>query len=450
MFVACTPEVKTEAEAENETKAENKTKGKSDSGASDDDTINLFAYTDETETIIKKYISLHPELNIKLNSVNTNSGSNEKYQTELDKVLAAGGKNAPDIYAVENSFVLKYSQGSMEKYAMPYKDLGINIGEKISAAKIANYTVTLGSNSKGEVVGLCYQTTGGCFIYRRSIAEKVFGDDDPSKVQNEIGGVSNSWDKFKTAAASCNDNNVKIISGIGDIWIPIAGSADKGWIDENGKLYIDPKRESFLDFAKDIIDNKWSNNNSQWTQGWYDDMKRIGENSVLGFFGPAWFINYTIVPNCGPTNGDWAVCSSPVGFTWGGTHIFVNKSIPENKKAIVKDIIEWITLDYSTNGFQYMWANGDLTNGNKDTVASGSVMPKVNGEMAFLGGQNLFDYYAPANQQPKGDNVTLYDEVINNYWLQSVRDYSNGAKSRDAAIADFKKCVLDNLGIQSE
>lgn len=179
-------------------------------------------------------------------------------------------------------------------------------------------------------------------------------------------------------------------------------------------------------------------------------MKDSDEKPVLGFFGPSWFIYYTIAPNCGSTAGDWAVCSSPVGFIWGGTHIFVNKNLPENKKAVVKDIIEWITLDCTKNGFQYMWANGDLTNGIKDTVASGTVMAMVDGSNTFLSGQNMYDYFIPANEAARGDNVTIYDEAINLYWRQQVNEYVSGNKDKETAIADFKNAVLTNLGIASE
>lgn len=227
-----------------------------ESTTSEEITLNLWSYTDEQVSIIQKYLSLHPDVKVKLNVLNTSNDNN--YQTRLDNALKAGGENAPDIYAVENSFLLKYSKGSMSKYAMPYKNLGIDIDAKIAAADIAQYTIDLGSNSNGDVVGLCYQTSGGCFIYRRSIADTVFGQSDPAKVNDEIGGGSGEWDDFISAAATCNANDCSIISGIDDIWRPVENSAECGWIKE-GKLYIDPKREAFLDLANSIIDCEWSN-----------------------------------------------------------------------------------------------------------------------------------------------------------------------------------------------
>ena len=77
-------------------------------------------------------------------------------------------------------------------------------------------------------------------------------------------------------------------------------------------------------------------------------------------------------------------------------------------------------------------------------------MAKSNGELAFLGGQNMFDYFVAANKYANGKNLTQYDESINMIWRDQVRAYANGQKSRDAAIKDFKQTVSDTLGIDIE
>jgi hypothetical protein len=357
--------------------------------------------------------------------------------------------NEVDIYAAEAAFILKYAKGDMSDYAASYKDLGIKIDNAIKAADIASYTVDIGKNPKGQVVGLGYQATGGCFIYRRSIAKQVFGSDDPKTVQAAIGGGSGSWTKFWQAAQKLADNGVAIVSGDGDIWHAYENSSDKGWIVDD-KLYIDPKREAFLDASKQLTDKGWSNGTQDWTEAWYADMQGKGPKPVFGFFGPAWLINYVLAGNSGDTYGKWAVCNSPIGFFWGGTWVLANKNMPAAKKNAVKTLIEWITLDYSNDGLLYKWANGTLNgpNGTKDTVSSGVVMAKSNGELAFLGGQNMFDYFVPANKYANGKNLTQYDETINSLWREQVRAYANGQKSRDAAIKDFKQNVADKLGVE--
>ena len=82
------------------------------------------------------------------------------------------------------------------------------------------------------------------------------------------------------------------------MWHAIENSSDKGWIVDD-KLYIDPKREEFFDISKKLKDNGYHNDTQDWGDAWFADMKGQGEKQVLGFFGPAWLINYTLLDNCG-------------------------------------------------------------------------------------------------------------------------------------------------------
>ena len=414
--------------------------------------INVMAFTDEVPKMVEKYIAMHPEenLEIKTTIVATTDGL---YQPALDAALKAGGADAPDIYAAEAAFVLKYAQGEGAGFAAAYEDLGIDMS-KVKSAEIAPYSVEIGTRpSDGKVVALGYQATGGAFIYRRSIAKDVWGTDDPATVKAKIGGGSGSWDQFWVAAEELKAKGYGIISGDGDLWHAVENSSPKGWV-VDGKLNIDPKREEFLDLSKKLKDNGYHNDTQDWQDAWFADMKGEGEKGILGFFGPAWLINYTIAPNCGGTAvgegtyGDWAICESPIGFFWGGTWILANKDT--KKKEAVANIIEWITLDDSETGLQYMWANGTFNGegGTKDCVASGTVMAKSNGTLDFLGGQDMFEVFVPANAFANGKNLTPYDETINSKWRDEVRNYTAGNKDRATALADFKTKVAEETGIE--
>ena len=381
-------------------------------------TINLWSFTDEVPSMVDKYKELHPEFadkyDVKVTIVPTTDGA---YQPALDKALTGGGADVPDMYCAEAAFVLKYTQGEMSSYAAPYKDLGIDVDNEIKAADIAQYTVDIGSNN-GNVVGLGYQATGGAFIYRRSVAKAAFGSDDPKVVEEKIGAGSNSWDKFLEAAKELKAKNYAILSGDGDLWHAVENSSDKGWIVDD-KLHLDPKREIFMDLSKTMKDEGYINCTTDWTDSWFADMRSEGEKGVLGFF-------------------------------WGGTWVLANKDT--TKKDIVAKIITWITLDSSETGLQYFWANGTLNGegGTKDTVASGTVMAKSDGKLDFLNNQNMFEAFVPANKYANGKNLTQYDETINTYWRDQVRQYTAGAKTREQAIADFKTQVKENLDVVVE
>ncbi|NLW11809.1 MAG: ABC transporter substrate-binding protein [Clostridiaceae bacterium] len=416
----------------------------------DKEKINLYAFTDEVPGMIQRYLDFNPEVAEKyeLNAtiIATTDGA---YQPALDQALAGGGADAPDIYCAEAAFILKYSQGDAYQFAMPYEDLGIDVAAKLEEADIAQYTVDIGTNPDGKLVGLGYQATGGAFIYRRSLAEQVWGTDDPAEISKKVGP---GWDTFFAAAEEMAAEGISMVSGDGDVWHAVENSSEKGWV-VDGKLNLDPNREEFLDIAKTLKDKGFMNETTDWQDPWFADMKGEGPKPVFGFFGPAWLINYVMAGNSGGeapgegTYGDWAVAEPPVGFFWGGTWLLANKDTA--KAEVVADIIEWVTLDSSEEGLQYMWANGTLNGegGTKDSVASGTVMAKSNGELDFLGGQNMFDVFIPANAFANGKNLTQYDETINSNWRDQVRAYVAGEKSREDAIATFKQNVADNLDV---
>lgn len=423
-------------------------------------TINLYTFTDEVPKMIARYKELHPDFPWELNATVIATTDN-LYEPALDEALKAGG--SVDMYCAESAFVLKYTQGDMSSYAMPYADLGIDVAGETAAAQIAPYTMDIGTRpSDSKLVALGYQATGGAMIYRRSLAKETWGTDDAAAIKEKVGP---GWDKFFAAAAELKAKGYAIVSGDGDIWHAIENSSDIGWL-KDGKLYIDPKREAFLDLSKQLKDNGYHNDTQDWTEAWYADMQGIGAQPVFAFFGPAWLINYVMAGHSGAnfdkdgkfvsaagTWGDWAVCEPPVGFFWGGTWVIANTELSKDsaKKEAVKTLIDWITLQSDDKSLQYGWANGSLyaEPGTKDTVASGVVMSKSNGSLDFLGGQNMFDAFVPANKFANGKNLTQYDATINTIWRDQVRQYTAGNVTRDAAIAAFKQAVKDQLGIDA-
>ena len=279
----------------------------------------------------------------------------------------------------------------MAKYACPYEDLGIDVAKETADAKIAQYSIDIGTNPDGKLVGLGYQATGGVMIYRRSIAKDVWGTDDPAEISKKVGGGTQSWDTFWTACEDLKAKGYVAISGTGDIWNVVEKSSDKPWLDENGDLYIDPKREDYMEICKKLKDNEYMNDTSAWQDPWFADMKGQGPKQVFCFFGPAWLVNYSLQDNCG---------NKPEGAAPAG-----------------------------------------------DCVASATVMANAKSEPAFLDGQNMFEYFIPANSYANGTILSKYDGTINNLFQDQVKEYVLGNKSKEDAIKDFKQNVEDSLGV---
>ena len=100
---------------------------------------------------------------------------------------------------------------------------------------------------------------------------------------------------------------------------------------------------------------------------------------------------------------------------------------------------------------QYLWATGTFNpdNPTKDAVTSAAVMERAHSEIAFLGGQNMFDVFIEANEMARGDALTMHDEDINSIWRDAVRAYAAGTKTRDETIEFFRTEAYQSLGIPS-
>ncbi|MCL2079703.1 MAG: carbohydrate ABC transporter substrate-binding protein [Oscillospiraceae bacterium] len=419
-------------------------------------TINLWSFTEELPNAVLRFKELNPDFQYEIN-VSIYSDQEGLYEDMLNQALSTGGANAPDIFVVEQGFVVNYSKFDFADFALPYQELfGSSLEGFLSNADIGNFIKEAGTNQYGHLVGLGYQSTGSAFIYRKDLAEQIWGAGDPATVYSKIGP---GWDKFLEAAAEAKAEGISILSGEGDLWQAIRQSPSQWVVD--GKLVIDDQRLSYLDIGYEFYNNNYTNKSAAWQEAWWADMSGTGLAPVLGYLGPAWLINYCMADgdNPGDTFGNWQICEPPVGFAWGGSWSIANAQGNEDVRAGVAEIIHWITLDTTDTGLQYNWANGtlyenfddegNLVAGTKDAVASGNVMARSDGSIAYLGGQNMFDIFVPAGVNGRASGWGPYDRAINEAFSDQATQYFSGAKTKDEAIAAFKQVVLDSLDIGS-
>ncbi len=111
-------------------------------GKKEEKVINVMAFTDEVPKMVQAYLDAHPELGYTMNETIV-ATTNGEYQPALDEMLK--GDNAPDLYALEAAFVLKYTQGDAAGFAATYDDLGIDTTKRLADAKIATYASEVGT-----------------------------------------------------------------------------------------------------------------------------------------------------------------------------------------------------------------------------------------------------------------------------------------------------------------
>ncbi|MFA9379606.1 MAG: ABC transporter substrate-binding protein [Acetanaerobacterium sp.] len=404
--------------------------------ASDVEVLNLWSFTDEVPGMVEDFkAKYNPPYEFNVTIIATDSGG---YTTALDAALASGGSDAPDIFCAEGAFMKKYAATD---YSMNLNDLGIDVAGEAEKAGIAQYTIDAATDENGVVKGLAYQSTGGVFIYRRSIATDVLGSDSPDTVKAAI----KDWDTFTETARTMKTNGVAMVSGLGDIWHPMENSRSGQWV-QDGKLVLDDNIMKYFELSKTFKQEGLMNGTTDWTEGWYADMAGTGPMPTFGFFGPAWLIRYVMEGNSGGTApgegtfGDWAVCEPTVPFYWGGTWLMANSATQAKKE--VADFIRFITLDTEPDGMMGKWV---LTG---DTVCSSVVMAGASGALPFCGDQNVFDVFIPANNAVDIRMMGPYDETINTIFREEVAAYSEGSKDLDTAIADFKEGVANVIDVE--
>ncbi|MDI9514599.1 MAG: ABC transporter substrate-binding protein [Bacillota bacterium] len=421
-----------------------------ESAAEDEKVITVYCDTGEVFDLIKKFQELHPDFEYEI-EIYTEYAFGDEYPDRVHDLVNGRLDVIPDIYSVAREDIYKFTKGSDHEYALPFEELGIDVDKLIEEAEIPQYMMDAYTNPQGKLVALAYQNTAGAFIYRRSIAKKVWGTDDPDVISSKIGP---RWDKFMKAAAELKAKGYGICSGAGDIWKPIEMSSEQGWF-KDGQLVIDPAREAFLDYAREMVENGYTNNNNEawWTDEWLADIRGEGEKEVFGFFGPYWFANFSMVYYCGGdspgegTYGDWAVCDPPAGFFQAGTIILAHRNT--RHKEAVGEVIRWLTLDTSETGCQYLLASGEI-DGIRHFPASAAVAKKLDYKFDFLGGQDLFEAYLSAAQYARADSLSEHDRSISYYWRNEAIEYAEGRKTREQAITDFKEYVDQYLGYYAE
>ena len=193
-------------------------------GCKKDQGIVVWSFTDELEDMIKNYyMPAHQDVKVEYTMTPT-----EQFQLTLDPVFQTG-KGAPDIIALEADFVRKYVESGLL--------LDITDVYERNKSKLYSYPVEIGTYN-GKVYGMSWQAAPGAFFYRRSLAKKYFGTDDPAVVQTYF----SSFDKFLETAEFLKQNSnggCVIIGSRGDLTKVFYELRSQPWV-VNGRVNIDP------------------------------------------------------------------------------------------------------------------------------------------------------------------------------------------------------------------
>jgi ABC-type glycerol-3-phosphate transport system substrate-binding protein len=389
----------------------------------------VWSFTDEIKNMIDKYYLVdYPDKKIEYSLTPT-----DQFPNKLDPVLASGS-GAPDVFALEDAFVRKYIESGL---LLDLSDIAAEVKGKSLA-----YPIEVGSY-EGKVYGLSWQATPGAMFYRRSLAKKYLGTDDPKEVQKYM----SSLDKFVETAGvlkSKSGGKCVVVSSTGDMFMPFKGARKDPWV-VDGKLVIDPAMVSYMEMAKTLRDKGYEGRSQQWSEGWFNGMKGTLKDEsgkdveVFSYLLPTWGLHYVLKTNAPDTSGDWAMIPGPAPYRWGGTWIAAYKGT--KNVAAAKEFIKYVT---SSDSFLERWAKdtGDVVS---NTVVTAKI--KDSYSEPFLGGQNHYAEFVDMAKNVDGKLTQGTDQAIEALFNEAVISYVEGEKSKDKAIADFKSQVNAQLGL---
>ena len=382
-------------------------------------TLEVWGWTTDPEYQIEAFEKAYPNVTVNYTMIGTD------YDTKMQTIVD-NRTEGPDVFYADVKTVKNYIESDAWETLTddPYN---------IDVSDSEDYTVKLGSDSDGNVKALSYQATPGGFWYKRDLAKKYLGTDDPDEISEMLSTTEGMLDVAEKLKEGSN-GETHMFASYKDLWqFANYGMRSVAWVDGN-KFQMDDYIQEFFDLAKTVRDNDYDAKIDTWSEAWYAS---CADDSVFGYAEPTWGLQYVIQTGAPDSEGNWGLASMPAAYFNGGSYLGVYQE-SQNKELAA----EYVKFVCTNKDFLTQYANdkGDYTSlksVNKEIADSGY-------EESWCAGQNTFKFFSDQMDKINTDIVTKYDDTIGNLMLNNVDLYLNGQLDKDAAIAQFKDDVASN------
>ncbi len=397
--------------------------------------LNVYLCDEAFRTLVENFYPGYDKASGTIGSVKVKwhllSTDHNVYQQKLSEILekqsTAADDEKVDIFLLENDYAMKFA---LSDYTLDvYKDVGLDKSELSNQFK---YTKDFLTDSDGALKAVSWQACPAGLIYRRSIAKKILGTDDPDEVQKKV----SDWEKFDEVAALAKKKGYKMLSGFQDDFRVFSENRSSPWL-KDGKVSVDGGIRKWISQSKIYTQKGYNNKAESFSDKQWEGLKKSGK--VMCYFGPSWFINIFLQPNSGDSKkgsfGDWAFCKGPQSFSWGGTW-FCAATGTDNLN-LIRDIMKTMTCDTDVM-MRIAREEGEFVN-NLEAMEKLSESDYKN---EFLGGQNHIKQLVDIAKKLDKKNATVYDLFFMERLQESMREYIEGRCTEEKAWADFKKRIL--------
>ena len=376
-------------------------------------TLTIYSWNNEFQGIFEKYYPGYKKIDdtcgyigdIRVEfkiSVTVDDG----YEKKLERSLRNNrGESVVDIFLVEEDMADKF----LSAYALPLKDIGISDEDTKNMYRFTKEAATYNN----ELMAATWLVSPGGFVYRRSIAKKVLGTDDPSKVQNYL----SSWSKFESVAAKMKKKGYYMVSNTDTMSKPFFYNEADRFVDGNEIALSDNMRD-WLAISKRFYDKGFCSGSDTWTSAWSEEQS--ADSKVFGFFYSTWGVDYVLPGNASTMDyrtgeykkdgsyGDWAFIEGPESYIWGGSYLAVGKN--SDNRQLAADIIRKLCCNYEIMTKMGNDSTSSIYPNNKKVMEKMAAKGVKND---FLGGQNVTEIYADiaAKCRVKG-GINAYDAYM--------------------------------------
>jgi maltose-binding protein MalE len=378
---------------------------------------------DEGPNIVKAFNAAYPNVKVNISII---PDKDQQYQNKITSAVRAGS-GVPDVFPAEAAFVKRFVE-MPDAYA-ELNDKAVDI-----VGNMIPYTVAVGADSNGSLRALSHQAAAGAVAYKKGAAKKYLGTDDPTAIADMLSTSEKMLQTAKTLKEK-SAGKVSLFPTFEEPQKMYVGGRNQGWVIDN-KLVIDQKMLDFVDFAKQLRDNKYEASFDQWSPAWSAAID--ADDKALVWACPTWGVPWIVGSNDkkAADGNRWGIAKPPFPFFWGGTWFGIYSK--SDKQDLAWEFLKFFTAD---NDAMKKWAveNQDFPN-NLTVISQGA------GETSKIMGVDLFKFYEPFVKDINGNILTKYDDTIENAFVDTMRSYLAGKiKTKEDMLKTFKDKVKTNL-----
>lgn len=374
-------------------KESGETDGNSKDGSEGQVTVTYWGWENANymKPVAEAFMESHPNIKIELTDV-----AYSDLFTKVQQALASGGE-LPTIVPMNSTLAENFKELDMleDLTQEPYN---------VKAEEWVDYIVKRNTTEDGKLIGVGENVTPAGIAYKRDLAIKYFGTDDPDELYDMFQTYDDYIEKGKEVNEKSGGKDFLFHSG-GAVaeWIYFA---DQTEVQEGNTVNYSEKMKNVMDVLCEMRDNNvvdtFQNGTPQANATYADD------NHIF-YPCPDWVVSYYITPNDPDGSGNWGIMKAPGGaYSAGGTSMGITASATAEQKEAAWEFLAWLLT--TDEGVQTAKDAAGYMTTYKKYCEDESV---VSNESEFFGGQDIGKFfYIDVLPECKIPNTSVYEQTI--------------------------------------